>query len=94
MTFATIACAVGPVNGASPVSISYVTAPSEYTSLLASMSRSPVACSGLMYCGVPSDNPVCVRRPPPAFVTARAIPKSATTACPSCKRMFSGFMSR
>src|SRR5436190_16273809 len=28
MTFATIACAVGPVNGGSPVSISYVTAPS------------------------------------------------------------------
>ena len=27
ITFATIACAVGPVNGGSPASISYVTAP-------------------------------------------------------------------
>ena len=28
----------------------------------ASITRSPVACSGLMYCGVPSDMPVCVTR--------------------------------
>ena len=33
ITFATIACAVGPVNGGSPVSISYSTHPSAYTSV-------------------------------------------------------------
>jgi hypothetical protein len=47
-TFATIACAVGPVNGGSPTSISYSTAPKAYTSLRAVSSRSPIACSGLM----------------------------------------------
>ena len=53
-----IACALAPVTGGSPASISYSTAASEYTSLRASMPRSPVACSGLMYCGVPSESPV------------------------------------
>ena len=48
ITFATIACAVGPVNGGSPTSISYVTAPSAYTSDRAVICRSPIACSGLM----------------------------------------------
>ncbi len=48
ITFATIACAVDPVYGGSPVNISYSIAPSEYTSLRASSSRSPIACSGLM----------------------------------------------
>jgi hypothetical protein len=48
ITRAMIACAVGPVNGGSPVSISYSTQPSAYTSLLAVISRSPIACSGLM----------------------------------------------
>ena len=47
-TRATIACAVEPVNGGSPVSISYSTAPSAYTSERAVISRSPIACSGLM----------------------------------------------
>ena len=36
-------------------------------SLRPSMTRSPVACSGLMYCGVPSESPVCVMRLPPGF---------------------------
>ena len=93
-TRATIACTLEPVNGGSPVSISYVTAPSAYTSARASMVRSPIACSGAMYCGVPSDRPVCVMRCPPALCTARAMPKSATTARPDCSRMFSGLMSR
>ena len=32
-----------------------------------------------MYCGVPSESPVCVMRWPPACCTASAIPKSATS---------------
>jgi hypothetical protein len=36
-----------------------------------------------MYCGVPSESPVCVIRAPPAFEIANAIPKSATSGCPS-----------
>ena len=38
--------------------------------------------------------PVAVRCSPPAASIARAIPKSATTAWPSSRRMFSGLMSR
>jgi hypothetical protein len=38
--------------------------------------------------------PVSVIRLPPAALTASAIPKSATSAAPSCSRMFSGLMSR
>jgi hypothetical protein len=94
ISFAIIDCALAPVTGGSPASISYSTAASEYTSLRASMPRSPVACSGDMYCGVPSDRPVCVRRLPPASFTASAIPKSASIASPSWRRMFSGLMSR
>ena len=47
-TRATIACDEEPVNGGSPASISYVMAPSAYTSARAVISRSPMACSGLM----------------------------------------------
>ena len=47
-TWATIACAVEPVNGGSPVSISYSTQPSAYMSERPVISRSPMACSGLM----------------------------------------------
>ena len=47
-TRATTACAVVPVNGGSPVSISYSTQPRAYTSERAVISRSPIACSGLM----------------------------------------------
>jgi hypothetical protein len=92
---ATMAWAVLPVNGGSPVSISYVITPSAYTSLGGPISRSPMACSGLMYCGVPRLMPVSVMRA--AFslrLTARAIPKSATRALPSCSSTFSGLMSR
>ena len=48
ITLAMIACAVLPVNGGSPESISYVTTPSAYTSLRAVIARSPIACSGDM----------------------------------------------
>jgi hypothetical protein len=48
ITLATIACAVGPVNGGAPVSISYSTQPNAYTSVRASILRSPIACSGPM----------------------------------------------
>ncbi len=81
-TLAMIACTVFPVWGGSPTSISYTTAPREYRSLRAVSSRSPVACSGLMYSGVPSERPVSVSRVPPAALTASAIPKSATSASP------------
>ena len=47
-----------------------------------------------MYTGVPIAIPVWVSLVPPATVTARAIPKSATTARPPLSRMFSGLMSR
>ena len=94
MSFAITACPVTPVNGGSPASISYSTAPRLYTSLRASSCRSAVACSGLMYCGVPMLRPVSVRRGPPASRTASAMPKSASIASPSCSRMFSGFTSR
>jgi hypothetical protein len=81
-TLAMIACTVFPVCGGSPTNISYTTAPNEYTSVRPVSSRSPVACSGLMYSGVPSDSPVSVSRVPPAALTASAIPKSATRASP------------
>jgi hypothetical protein len=48
ITRATMACAVEPVNGGSPVSISYSTQPRAYTSARAVISRSPMACSGDM----------------------------------------------
>jgi hypothetical protein len=47
-----------------------------------------------MYIGVPIAIPVSVSFEPPAAVIARAMPKSATTACPAESRMFSGLMSR
>ena len=55
---------------------------------------SPSACSGLMYAGVPMETPVAVSRSPGVASSARAIPKSATTASPSESRMFSGLISR
>ena len=45
--------------------------------------RAPRHSSGAMYCGVPSASPVLVMRSPPACSSASAIPKSATSACPS-----------
>ena len=81
-------------NGKRPASMRYPTMPSEYTSLRPSISRSPVACSGLMNAGVPTAIPVIVRREPPS--SARAIPKSVTVARPVSASIntLSGLMSR
>jgi hypothetical protein len=46
--FMMIACADAPVCGGSPLSISYSTQPSEYTSERLVTCLSAVACSGLM----------------------------------------------
>ena len=93
-----MACALGPVNGGSPASISYSTAASPYTSERASIRFSPLACSGLMYSAVPTVIPVPVIEDPPAVVPlsakSLAIPKSLTIACPRDSRMLPGLMSR
>ncbi len=47
-----------------------------------------------MYAGVPMIVPVWVSWLSPAASSARAMPKSATTALPPESRMFSGLMSR
>ena len=39
---------------------------------------------------MPSERPVSVIRLPPAVLTASAMPKSATSAAPSCSMMFFG----
>ena len=67
-----MACA--PSNGGRPATHSNSTQPSENTSARASVERSARACSGAMYCGVPSTVPVTVAdRSEP-----RATPKSST----------------
>src|SRR5213592_4444024 len=91
---ATMARALSPENGGSPASISYTTQARAYSSHRPSSSRSPAACSGLMYSGVPMASPTSVTCSPPAWKMARAIPKSASTACPSARSTFSGFTSR
>ena len=47
-----------------------------------------------MYAGVPTLMPTCVSDSLCASLSALPMPKSATTAWPSCSRMFSGLMSR
>jgi hypothetical protein len=84
---------VGPSNGARPDTISKRTQPRAYTSVRASTSPVPNACSGLMYAGVPIARPVPVSRSAPAASTARAMPKSATMAWSPARRMFSGLIS-
>ena len=64
------------------------------TIVRASMFLSAIACSGLMYTGVPSVTPVCVSFSAPDASAARAMPKSARSAWPSSSRTFSGLMSR
>ncbi len=95
-TRATTACALGPVNGGSPASISYSTAASAYTSLRASTRAVPLACSGLMYSAVPTaiPPPVSEARSEARSSISFAIPKSVTIACPRVSRMFAGFTSR
>ena len=65
-------------------------------SVRASTPRSPAACSGLMYAGVPTASPVSVSLDSAApLLSARAIPKSATRVLPSrVSSRFSGLMSR
>ena len=58
-------------------------------------SCSPVACSGLKYCVMPSDIPISRIRSLPACEIAGAIPHSATSTRPSLvRRMLSGLRSR
>jgi len=91
---------VPPVNGATPVTISYRTTPRLKMSLRPSTGR-PRACSGDMYLAVPTMIPGCVsldesRRPVTAASSVkRAIPKSTTFTTPSGRiMMFSGLISR
>src|SRR5437773_677174 len=57
-------------------------------------SLSPVACSGLMYCGVPTTIPSVVSCDTDASCAALAIPKSVTSTWPPrSSRMLSGFTS-
>ena len=79
------------MNGATPVSISYSTTPSAYTSERPSSAK-PCACSGEKYVAVPSTAPVFVSG---SLASARAIPKSVTFTCP-CGVMSTlpGFTSR
>src|SRR5438445_455903 len=63
-------------------------------SLRPSSLGSELACSGLMYAGVPTESPVSVSRSRPAVLTARAMPKSATIGSPWWSMMFSGLISR
>ena len=89
------AIACSPPNGDSPVRHSKSTAPSANTSTAGVSSRSPRACSGAMYAGVPSTTPVLVI----AAETdpRRAMPKSSSatlsTAPPRRNRLL-GLRSR
>ncbi len=60
----------------------------------ASMSVSPIACSGAMYDGVPTAMPTVVSLSPPAAETALATPKSVTTAWRPDSSTLPGLMSR
>ncbi len=88
-------------SGVVPVSSSYKSTPSEYTSLLVSISsaESP-ACSGLMYSGVPTTAPiwvkiVCsVRRWSIALATPKSITLGTGRPSTSVTRTFDGLMSR
>ncbi|MCZ7682137.1 MAG: hypothetical protein M5U28_26430 [Sandaracinaceae bacterium] len=65
-------------------------------SLRASRSFFPRACSGDMYCGVPTTTPVRVARPPAP--KPREMPKSTSfgkmPSASSTRKMFSGLTSR
>ncbi len=84
---------VGPLNGGSPASISYSTHARPKMSLRPSRLSSPLACSGLMYVGVPTIMPVAVSLDATSL-SARATPKSATSTSFPDSRMLSGLMSR
>jgi hypothetical protein len=86
--------ALSDSNGIRPVSISKSTTPSDQTSARASMSESPLACSGGMYAHVPIGLPVTVSfRSPPSC----AIPKSSSltrSKSPAHRNTFAGLRSR
>ena len=54
----TVSIVLRPLNGTRPASISNTTHAKLYTSARASRSRSPLACSGLTYAGVPADESI------------------------------------
>ena len=84
-----------PVKGGSPVRHSNSTQPSEKMSARASTSRSPRACSGAMYIGVPTVEPTLVKRL--VSSTRRAMPKSSmrvSSSRQSTRKMLLGLMSR
>ena len=82
---------LSPANGRTPASASYSMTPSAHTSAGGPTSR-PRACSGAMYAGVPTTDPVRVR----SAASARlASPKSATFAVPAASNStLAGFRSR
>ena len=92
---AMIACAVGPVNGGSPGQ-HLVEHAAERVDVAAPVDvASPVACSGLMYAGVPSAMPGLRERasPPPLSAPGDA-EVGHHRAAAVVSRMFSGLMSR
>ena len=79
-----------PRNGRTPVSISYITTPSDQMSVRASTGSAHV-CSGLMYAAVPGVTPGAVIAVPSSL----AMPKSRILSVPSAVTMrFAGLMSR
>src|SRR4051795_5554027 len=90
--FPATSAGVSPTNGFRPVTISYSTAPSPYTSLRASAGL-PVSCSGDRYAGVPGTTPGNVSTVDCSGTLA--MPKSVTLAWPvGARRTFDGFTSR
>ena len=89
-------CTVSARRGRSPRMSACIVAPSAQRSVRGStMFQRPRACSGGMYDGVPSEDPVCVAPTSPARSARRAMPKSSTFTTPSAvTRMFAGLMSR
>ena len=93
---ATVSIVVVPLNGGRPANISHTMHAKLYTSERWSRLGSPLACSGLTYAGVPAEESSSDRFPHSknSACTAREIPKSATNACRSDSRTFSGFTSQ
>jgi hypothetical protein len=87
-------------NGVVPVSNSYNSTPSEYTSLRVSTSRPLPACSGDMYRGVPTICANCVNSVasvsacPAALATPKSITFGTGTPSASVTSTFPGFRSR
>ena len=93
----TYAMGVDSSNSERPVISSKATTPRLYTSLWP-VTSSPAACSGLMYCGVPTDVPCMVSFvlfDATSGVIAALMPKSSTTTRPLSRSiiMLLGLMS-